>query len=71
MDDRRQSLVELRDRLREAIDMASMEMLPQLAGQYRATLAEIDQIDAAAGGGGIQDDLRDRRIKRHQARKVG
>lgn len=40
-DDHRQRLIELRDLLAKAIRSAEPNMLPQLAGQYRACLADL------------------------------
>lgn len=41
---RRAALVTLRDTLAAAMDNAEPNMLPQIAGQYRATLADLDAL---------------------------
>jgi hypothetical protein len=41
---RRAALVALRDTLARAMDDADLNMLPQIAGQYRATLADLDAL---------------------------
>ena len=43
---RRKALVQLRDSLAAALDSCDANMLPQLAGQYRATLVELDALPA-------------------------
>ena len=43
---RRKALVALRDSLAAALDCCESNMLPQLAGQYRATLVELDALPA-------------------------
>ena len=44
MSDRLVRLTDARDRLRDAMDEASAGVLPQIVAQYRATLAEIDDL---------------------------
>ena len=61
-------LRELRGILREALDEASVGVKAQLAAQYRATLAEIEEIEGAAapvaGEGTGLDELNARRAAR-------
>lgn len=61
-------LIELRSILREALDEASVGVKAQLAAQYRATLAEIEEIEgvqsAPAGKGTALDELNARRAAR-------
>jgi hypothetical protein len=72
MDERthRKRLEDLRDLLESALSVASPEMLPQLAGQYRATLIDLAKIDAAEPTGMIHDDLVAKRRERRQALKA-
>lgn len=44
-------------------------MLPQLAGQYRATLDAIAQLDAAQPVAGIEDDLKRKRAERRKQQR--
>lgn len=67
--DHRARLEALRDQLKSALDTASENMLPQLAGQYRATLDDIAKLDAATPQAGIQDDLRKRREERRKKQR--
>lgn len=67
--DHRQRLEDLRDQLETALSVASPEMLPQLAGQYRATLADLAKIDAAEPQAMLHDDLVAKRRARRQALK--
>lgn len=48
--DVKKALVALRDRLAVAIDDASENMLPQIAGQYRNVLSDIADLEAAERG---------------------
>jgi len=61
-------LIELRGILRKALDEASVGVKAQLAAQYRATLAEIEEIEGAqpvAGGKGTAvDEVNARRAAR-------
>lgn len=50
MDDRRKRLETLRTQLEQALSTCSENMLPQLAGQYRATLADIAALPPEAQG---------------------
>lgn len=63
-------LEDLRDRLESALSVASPEMLPQLAGQYRATLTDLAKIDADEPRSMIHDDLVARRKARRLALKT-
>lgn len=60
-------LNDLADKLEEALDEASVGVKAQIAAQYRATLAEIDEIEgaspAARKGTGL-DELNERRAAR-------
>jgi len=61
-------LRDLRDILRDALDEASVGVKAQIAAQYRATLAEIDELEAASApaapkGSGI-DEVNARRAAR-------
>jgi len=71
MSDRRERLVRLRDQQEAALALCSVELLPQLSGQYRATLVEIDEIDSAGATDDMRDDLRDQRQRRMQKRRTG
>lgn len=69
-DDRLARLVVLRDQLQDALSVAAEvnpNMLPQLAGQYRATLVEISELVAKAPAvKSTQDQLRERREQKQQ-----
>lgn len=65
-DDYRRRLEALRDQMESALSVASPEMLPQLAGQYRATLSDIAKLDAAEPQGMPHDDL----VERRRARRL-
>lgn len=47
--DRRQALEVLRDTLAEQLDMTDKQIHAQLAAQYRATLAELDELPVTEG----------------------
>lgn len=65
--DHRRRLEQLRDDLRNAIDRCSENMLPQLSGQYRATLADIAALPpAVAAAPSVRDELRAQRERRTQ-----
>jgi hypothetical protein len=64
--DHRDRLTRLRDQLAAAIDIAEPNMLPQLAGQYRATLAEIAALPPEVIEQSKTDELRARRQARRQ-----
>ena len=49
-DDHRRRLEELRDKLERALGSCTENMLPQLAGQYRATLADIAALPPESQG---------------------
>lgn len=68
-EDHRHRLEKLRDQLAGAIETADTNMLPQLAGQYRATLEALAKLDAASPTSGIQDDLRKRREQRRMRQR--
>lgn len=63
---RRDALVALRDTLATMLDQTEAQIHAQLAAQYRATLAEIAEIDLAATGKpkGIRDELKAKRDAR-------
>lgn len=46
--DRRTALEQLRDTLAEKLDTTESQVHAQLAAQYRATLAELDELNGAA-----------------------
>jgi uncharacterized protein (DUF2267 family) len=64
--DRREALVALRDTLATMLDQTEAQIHAQLAAQYRATLAEIAEIDQAANGKpkGVRDELKSKRDAR-------
>lgn len=68
--DRRKALVALRDTLAEQLDSTEAQIHAQLAAQYRATLTEIDEIDAAKAGKpkGVRDELKAKREARSGGR---
>ena len=47
--DRRQALEVLRDTLAEQLDVTEAQIHAQLVAQYRATLAELDELPVAEG----------------------
>lgn len=67
---RREALVALRDTLATMLDQTEAQIHAQLAAQYRATLLEIEGIDAAANGKpkGIRDELKAKRESRSSGR---
>lgn len=64
VDDRRRRLEELRDQLAAAIGACSENMLPQLAGQYRATLADLAALPPVVEKVSVTDELKQRRSRR-------
>lgn len=66
MDDHRLRLEKLRDQLADAIATTGPNVLPQLAAQYRATLADLSALPAALKtfAPGSTDDLKQRRADR-------
>lgn len=61
--DRRRTLEEIRDRLALAMDLAEPNMLPQLSGQLRTTLAEL--ADMGGEGSAVKrNELGERREAR-------
>lgn len=66
----RERLESLRDKLEAALDVASENMLPQLAGQYRATLEALAQLDASQPVAGIEDDLKRKRAERRKEQRA-
>lgn len=68
--DRRKALVELRDTLAVMLDQTEAQIHAQLAAQYRATLSEIAEIDAALNGKpkGVRDELKAKRDARQGGR---
>ena len=63
---RREALVALRDTLASLLDTTESQVHAQLSAQYRGTLAEIAEIDAASGEkpkGGV-DELKSKRDAR-------
>jgi len=68
-DDRRERLERLRDQLARAIEDAEPNMLPQLAGQYRATLADLSALPPVVKKVAVKDDLKERRQQRVAANR--
>jgi hypothetical protein len=66
-DDQRVRLERLRDQLTAAIESCSENMLPQLAGQLRATLADLAALPAPEDKVSITDELKQRRAARRGA----
>lgn len=64
VDDRRKRLEELRDQLASAIATCTENMLPQLAGQYRATLADLAALPPVVEKVSVTDELKQRRAGR-------
>ena len=61
-DDHRERLERLRDQLAAAIETCSENMLPQLSGQYRATLESLAQLaPTAVARATVRDQLKERR----------
>jgi len=67
MDDRRVRLEGLRTQLEQALSTCSENMLPQLAGQYRATLADIAALPPVVEAQSVTDEIRARREKKKAA----
>jgi len=67
MDDHRERLEDLRDKLAMALGQCSENMLPQLAGQYRATLADIAALPPVVEAQSVTDEIRARREKKKAA----
>lgn len=65
-DDRRQRLEALRDQLTAAIELCSENMLPQLAGQLRATLADLAALPVPEERQSLTDELKQRRAARRR-----
>ena len=61
VDDHRARLEQLRDQLTDAILSSSENMLPQLAGQLRATLADLAALPAQVEKVSMTDELKQRR----------
>jgi hypothetical protein len=66
-DDRRQRLERLRDQLTAAIESCSDNMLPQLAGQLRATLADLAALPEPVERQSLTDELKQRRAARRRS----
>jgi hypothetical protein len=67
--DHRKRLEALRDRLEAALETCSENMLPQLAGQYRACLADLADLPSIQEASPA-DDLNARRASRLAAAKA-
>ncbi|MFZ4812843.1 MAG: hypothetical protein ACOYL9_16000, partial [Ilumatobacteraceae bacterium] len=63
-DDRRQRLERLRDQLTKAIESCGENMLPQLAGQLRATLDDLAALPVVEEKVSLTDELKQRRAAR-------
>jgi hypothetical protein len=70
-DDRRERLETLRTQLEQALATCSENMLPQLAGQYRATLADIAALPPLVEKVSVKDELKAKRAGRVAAAKAG
>lgn len=66
-DDRRLRLERLRDQLTAAIEACSDNMLPQLAGQLRATLADLAALPEPVERQSLTDELKQRRAARRRS----
>ena len=66
--DRRATLEACRDVLAAALDEASPQIAPQIVGQLRAVLAELDTLTAPPVS--VSDELRSRRAARRAAAAV-
>jgi hypothetical protein len=69
MDNHRELLTALQARLEAAMDDAPPQMLPQIAGQYRACLTDIAALDSEVPQAGIQDDLKAKRTERKERQR--
>lgn len=65
--DHRARLERLRDQLTAAIESCSENMLPQLAGQLRATLADLAALPAPEERQSLTDELKQRRAARRRS----
>lgn len=61
----------LRGILREALDEASVGVKAQIAAQYRATLAEIEELEKASATGAPKGSGLDEVSERRAARSAG
>ena len=70
--DRRKALVALRDTLAGLLDTTESQVHAQLSAQYRATLAEIAEIDAAGSAKprGLRDELKAKRETKSRVAKA-
>lgn len=66
VDDRRERLERLRDQLTAAMETCSENMLPQLAGQLRATLADLAALPVVEEKVSLTDELKHRRAARRR-----
>lgn len=64
-------LKELADLLEESLTEASVGVRAQLAAQYRATLAEIEEIEGASAPAGKKGTALDELTKRRADRQAG
>lgn len=64
MPSRLDALQELRDKLREWVEEAPADRRAALVGQYRATLAEIDELSPKEETGDAIDEIAARRTAR-------
>ena len=55
----REALIALRDTLAEKLDTTEAQIHAQLAAQYRATLAELDELPSSA----VEDDPYERHLR--------
>lgn len=71
MDGRLASLTTLRDRLAEWIEDAPVDRKAALVAQYRATLAEIDELAPPEQKGDAVDEIAARRAARRSGATAG
>ena len=69
-DDQRVALVALRDTLAAAMDDADANMLPQLAGQYRATLKDLAELPEVKPASALEQAKQARQKRRGDLKAV-
>jgi hypothetical protein len=68
--DRRAALIALRDSLAAAMDAAEPSVLAQLAGQYRQTLKELDELPQAKEESPLEKAAKARQARRANLKAV-